>query len=123
MNTILVVDDDDIFTGLLKTVFEMEGYRAVIVACPDDVVPTARRERPALVVMDVHTGSGDTLRVLRKLRADEVLKAVPVVMTSGMDHKAESLAAGANAFILKPFRPSELLKAVAGLVDRQDMDI
>jgi DNA-binding response OmpR family regulator len=115
MNTVVVVDDDQVFSGLLKTVFEFEGYQVVVVPWPDDVVSTVRQVKPALVLMDVHTGCGDTLGVLRELRADEALKDVSVMMISGMDRSAECLAAGAHAFILKPFSPSELLTKVADL--------
>ncbi len=117
MSTILIVDDDETFSGLLKTVFELEGHQAVAVNYREDVMPTALCARPALVVMDVHITHGDTLGILRELRADETLKATPVVMTSGMDHSAECLAAGADAFILKPFRPSELMAKVADLLE------
>ncbi len=116
MNTVIVVDDDQVFSGLIKTMFELEGYRVELVPYPDDVVPAVRRMKPALVLMDVHTGSGDTLDILRELRADETLKSVPVVMTSGLEYSAECLAAGAEAFVLKPFRPSELLAVVEDLV-------
>jgi DNA-binding response OmpR family regulator len=119
MSTVVVVDDDQVFCGLLKTVFEFEGYQVVVVAWPDDVVSTVRQVRPALVLMDVHTGRGDTLGVLRELRADEALSRVSVVMTSGMDRSAECLAAGAHDFILKPFSPSELLTKVGDLVGSQ----
>jgi DNA-binding response OmpR family regulator len=116
VNTILVVDDDKTFTGLLKTVFELEGYQAAVLSSPDDVLTTVRRVKPVLVLMDVHAGRGDTLGVLRKLKSDKAMKAVPVVMTSGMDRSDECLDAGADAFILKPFRPSELLEKVQGLI-------
>jgi len=119
VSTVIVVDDDPTFCGLLKTVFELEGYQVALVPRPDDVVPAVRRVKPVLVLMDVHSGRGDTLSVLRELRADETLNTVPVVMTSGMDRSTECVAAGADVFILKPFRPSELLTVVAGLVDRQ----
>ena len=125
MDTILVVDDDKVFRGLLKTVLELEGYRAVVVSHPDDVLPEARRTRPVLAVMDVHVSHGDTFGVLEAMRADETLKAMPVVMTSGMDVSAKCLAAGADAFLLKPFRPTELLNMIGDLVDmkfRQDTD-
>jgi DNA-binding response OmpR family regulator len=120
MNTVVVVDDDQAFSGLLKTVFEFEGYQVVLVPWPDDVVETVRQVRPALVLMDVHTGRGDTLGVLRELRADEALRDVSVMMISGMDRSAECLAAGAHAFILKPFSPSELLTKVADLTGRSE---
>ena len=120
MNTVVVVDDDEVFSGLLKTVLELEKYQVVVVPWPDDVVPAVRQVMPMLVLMDVHTGRGDTLGILRELRADETLKGVSVVMTSGMDRSAECLAAGADDFILKPFSPSELLAKVADLMGRSN---
>lgn len=120
MHTIVVVDDDQVFGGLLKTVLEFEGYQVVIVPWPDEVLSTVRQVMPVLVLMDVHTGRGDTLGVLRELRADERLNSLLVVMTSGMDRSAECLAAGADAFVLKPFSPSELLAKVADLIAGQD---
>ena len=116
MNTVVVVDDDEVFSGLLKTVLELEGYQVVVVPWPDDVLPTVRQVVPVLLLMDVHTGRGDTLGVLRELRADAALDRVLVVMTSGMDRSVECLDAGANEFILKPFSPSELLTKVADLI-------
>ena len=119
MKTVIVVDDDPVFSGLLKTVLEFEGYEAVIVPWPDDVLATARQLKPVLVLMDVHTGRGDTLGVLRELRADEALNGVLVVMTSGMDRSGECLAAGADAFLMKPFSPTELLAKIADLIAGQ----
>ena len=123
MKTLVVVDDDEVFSGLIKTVFEFEGYEVVLVPCPDDMVPKMREVKPVLLLMDVHSQGGDTLGVLRQLRADESLKAIPVVMTSGMDRSDECLAAGANAFILKPFRPDELIRMVADLVTQGDTEV
>jgi DNA-binding response OmpR family regulator len=100
VDTIVVLDDDRTFTGLLKTVFEMEGYQA-------------------MVLMDVHAGEGDTIGVVRALRSDEATKRLPIMMTSGMDRRAECLEAGADAFILKPFRPGDLLAAVRKLLSER----
>ena len=116
MKTIFVLDDDRVFTELLKTVFELEGYEAVVVSSPDELVPMAREIKPALVLVDVHLAHADSFDLVRELRADEALQGVPVVMTSGMNCRPESLAAGANAFLAKPFRPPELLTLVAGIV-------
>ena len=117
---IVVVDDDQVFGGLLKTVLEFEGYQVSVVPWPDDVLPAVRQLIPVLVLMDVHTGRGDTLGILREIRADATLNGLLVVMTSGMDRSAECLAAGANDFVLKPFSPSELLTKIADLIAGQD---
>ena len=115
-DTILVLDDDKTFTSLLKTVFELEGYNAAVTTSPADLVPKVQQLKPALLVMDIHAGREDTIGILQKLKSDETTKEMPVVMTSGMDRSGECLRAGADAFILKPFRPSELLKIVEDLI-------
>lgn len=116
MSTILVVDDDKVFGELLTTILDLEGYQSVVLSHPDQIVPTARQVKPALVLMDVHIAHGDTLGVLRELKADEALKEIPVVMASGMDRSAECLAAGADVFLLKPFRPAKVLTIIADLI-------
>jgi len=117
MSTILIVDDDQTFSTLLKTVFELEGHQAVTASSQTDVIPTAHQIEPDLILMDVHVSDGDTLDVLEEIRTDKALKSIPVVMTSGMDRSAECLASGADKFIFKPFRPSELLEVVADLIE------
>ncbi len=116
METIIVVDDDRVFRELLTTVLSLEGYRAVVRTAPEEVIPTAREEEPALVLMDVHIRSQDTFGTLQELKQDEVLSAIPVIMTSGMDHAQECIKAGADAFVLKPFRPSEMLATITDLI-------
>ena len=112
MDTIIVVDDDQIFCGLLKTVLEFEDYHVIVEADPDAVVAQVREAMPLLVLMDVHSEGGDTLGILEEIKTDQLLKTIPVVMTSGMDRSVECLNIGANAFLLKPFRPDELIALV-----------
>ena len=118
--TILILDDDKTFTGLLKTVFELEGYQAAVTTRLTDLMPVVRQVRPALLVMDIHVGQEDTLGALRELKSDEMIKTMPVIMTSGMDRSDECLNAGADAFILKPFRPTELLEIAERFIGEQD---
>ncbi|MFN2269593.1 MAG: PleD family two-component system response regulator [Anaerolineae bacterium] len=118
--TILILDDDKTFTGLLKTVFELEGYQAAVTTRLADLMPVVRQVKPALLVMDVHVGQEDTLGTLRELKSDEMTKTMPVIMASGMDRSDECLNAGANAFILKPFRPTELLEIAEQFIGKQD---
>jgi DNA-binding response OmpR family regulator len=77
-----------------------------------------REVEPTLVLMDVHSEGGDTLDILRAIKADESLQTVPIVMTSGMDRSVECLDAGADAFLLKPFRPDELIALVTDIIGK-----
>jgi len=109
---ILIVDDDRATSTLLRTLFEIEGFVGVVCPKPEDVVNTARREKPDVVLMDVHLAEVDSIHILREFRGDNELGAMPVVMTSGMDVREKCEANGANAFMQKPFKPSELVALV-----------
>jgi len=120
VNRILVLDDDPTFGRLVQTVCRLEGYQAEVVPSPEALLPLAREIKPALVLMDVHYSRRDMLEVLRALREDDTLRDLPVVMTSGMDRRHECLEAGADAFLMKPFNPTELLKIIAHFARRED---
>ncbi|MCP4543593.1 MAG: response regulator [Chloroflexi bacterium] len=113
---ITVVDDDEIFCGLLKTVLEFENYEVIVEANPSNVVMLVQQEQPVLVLMDVHSDQGDTLGILKELKTGETTKSIPVVMASGMDRSHECMKAGASDFLLKPFRPDELISLVAKII-------
>ncbi len=115
MATIVVVDDDRVFRELLTTVLELAGHEAIGVTSPEAIAATVGREEPALILMDIHIGNQDTLGVLRQLKSDKALSGIPVIMTSGMDRRQECLDAGADVFVLKPFRPSEMLAEIEAL--------
>jgi len=118
MPKILVADDDEIMLGLLKTLFELEGSQVVTITRPEDIIPAARRENPNLILMDYHLAGGDVMDALVELKQSEDLQRIPVIVTSGMDRETACLNAGADSFVLKPFRPAQLLakmREVGGL--------
>ena len=112
MPKILIVDDDRATSTLLRTLFEIEGFLGVVCPRPDEVLSTIRREQPDVILMDVHLAEVDSIQILRQIRVDADLLAVPVVMTSGMDVREKCEANGASAFMQKPFKPSELVALV-----------
>ena len=112
MAKILIVDDDRATSTLLRTLFEIEGFIGVVCPKPEDVLNTARREKPDVVLMDVHLAEVDSIHILKQIRVDNDLQMIPVVMTSGMDVREKCEANGASAFMQKPFKPSELVTLI-----------
>jgi DNA-binding response OmpR family regulator len=123
VSVILVLDDDATFGQLVKTVFMLEGYQAEIVPDPDALLPMARQLEPMLVLLDVHFQQQETFGLVQALRADDSLRGLPVLMTSGMECLDACLNAGADAFLLKPFHADELLAMIASLVPREGASI
>ncbi len=109
MNKILIVDDDKATATLLRTLFEIEGLEGVVCSHADDVIADVRREKPDMILMDAHLAGVDSLNILREIKADPAMRAIPVVMVSGMDRSREFQPVGAAAYVIKPFKPAELM--------------
>jgi CheY-like chemotaxis protein len=104
----MIVDDDRTMNALLKTLLELDGFSVILAPRGDQVLETALAERPDVILMDVHIPEMDGIALLRLIRGHPDLGGLPVIMSSGMDMRAEARAAGATAFILKPYPPDEL---------------
>lgn len=118
MAKILVVDDDKVMLGLLKTLMELEGNEVVTASRPEMVVPTVKENDISLILMDYYLGGANSMNALRDLKSSDTLKDIPVLMTSGLDRQLECIKAGANGFIQKPFRPVELLQQIQEILDQ-----
>ncbi len=117
MAKVLVADDDKVMLGLLETLMELEGNQVITVTTPEEIVPTAQQEKVVMILMDYHLKGGNSIDALKELKADPHLANIPVLVASGMDRKAECIEAGADGFILKPFRPASLLAEMQTILD------
>ena len=108
MTRVMIVDDDRTTISLLQTLLELDGYDVIVVSRGMDVIPKAEAEHPDVILMDYHLADIHGVEVLRELRQHATLNQLPVIMASGMNVEAEVMAAGANAFLVKPFEPSDL---------------
>ncbi len=109
MPKVLLAEDDATMVTLLKTLLKMEGFEVVSLDTDADVVEAVRRERPDVLLMDVHLSDQNGLDVLESLRKAEGAGRVRVVMTSGLNVEQECLDRGADDFLLKPFMPDHLI--------------
>ena len=112
MAKILLAEDDATMVSLLKTLLKMEGFEVVALDTNADVAAAVQREKPHALFMDVHLGEQSGMKILEKIRKNHENANVRVIMTSGMNVKDECLRGGANAFLLKPFMPDDLLSVL-----------
>ncbi|PKN93390.1 MAG: hypothetical protein CVU44_10935 [Chloroflexi bacterium HGW-Chloroflexi-6] len=116
MPKIMLAEDDPTMLRLLKTLMELEGFDAVPLAMNENVLDAVHRESPDVLLLDVHLPQGNGLDFLRQIRADARFERLIVLMASGMSLKDECLAAGANAFLLKPFMPDMLIDSIRSML-------
>ena len=98
--------------ALLQTLLKMEGFEVLTADIDADVPAIISRDQPDIVFMDVHLGQQSGLDVVESIRKVADLADVRIVMTSGLDMRDECLRRGANAFILKPFMPDDLINVL-----------
>jgi two-component system, OmpR family, response regulator BaeR len=108
----MLVDDDRTLANLIKTLLELDGFAPCVVSQGNQVIPEITSQQPDAVVMDVHLHDRHGLDVLRDIRATYGMETLPVIMASGMDVEDQCMAAGASAFILKPFPPDQLIEVI-----------
>jgi DNA-binding response OmpR family regulator len=112
MAKILLAEDDSTMVSLLKTLLKMEGFDVVALDVHADVAAAVEKEKPHALFMDVHLGGQSGMKILESIRGNQKNSNVRIIMTSGMNVKDECISRGADAFLLKPFMPDDLLKAL-----------
>jgi CheY-like chemotaxis protein len=124
MSKVMLIEDDATMIGLLKTLLGIEGYTVAAYDGEPDVLQAVRQEKPDLILLDVnlknfgiHEFSGFDL--LKEMRADDELKSIGVIMSSGMNYQQESKEAGADGFVMKPYMPDSLLSLMKDIVTKK----
>jgi ribonuclease P protein subunit RPR2 len=117
----LLVDDDAGLRELLRTTFE--GFEVEVDEAADagEAVVAIARARPDVIVLDVRMPGIDGLQLCRRLKSDPATRDIAVVLLTGSEGgtQAASDAAGADAFVAKPFSPLELLGVTERLAGRR----
>ena len=114
---VLVVDDDEMIRRLVRAVLEADEFEVAEARDGKTALALASETRPAVVVLDVMMPGLDGVEVCRRLDHEEVKV---VILTARDDPKleTEAKAAGADAFMTKPFAPMELLDLVGELMSK-----
>jgi DNA-binding response OmpR family regulator len=116
--TILICDDEPALRELVRASLDY-GYRFAEASDGLMALELARELDPDIVILDLMLPRLGGLEVLARLRADDRLQRVPVlVITAWNETREDVLAAGAADFVTKPFDPDGLKAAIEALLDR-----
>jgi signal transduction histidine kinase len=119
LGRLLVADDNADMRQYLTRILRPH-WHVDAVADGSEALAFVRRVRPDLIVTDVMMPGLDGFGLLRELRADPVLRSIPVIMLSaraGEEARIEGIQAGANDYLVKPFSARELVARVAARLE------
>jgi DNA-binding response OmpR family regulator len=112
---ILVADDDPSILRLLQLNFELEGFEVLTASDGEEALAKALSSSPDIVVLDVMMPGLDGWEVCRRLKEDETMRDVPVILLTALGQEAErrhGLEIGAAEYLQKPFDPDRLVSVV-----------
>ncbi len=116
---LLIEDDRDVAT-LFRHVMDMAGYRAEIVYDGVEAMKRLAVLQPDLVLLDLQLPGISGVEILQKMRADERMKTIPVVVVTAYAYYAKSLPIEPDLFLLKPVDIHDLTSLVQRLRDKRD---
>ncbi len=117
---VLVVDDDAALAEMLSIVLRQEGFDSHTVSRGDQAVEAFRDYRPDVVLLDLMLPGRDGIDVCKQLRAES---GVPIVMLTAKGDTVDvvvGLESGADDYVVKPFKPKELIARIRARVRRKD---
>jgi DNA-binding response OmpR family regulator len=120
---ILIVEDEKDIIEVLRYYLEKEGYRIHIAQDGFAALEVASRVVPDLILLDLMLPKLDGLEVCKKIKADERLRSIPVLMLTAKAEEADKvkgLDIGADDYITKPFSAKELVARVKAHLRRVD---
>lgn len=101
---ILVTDDDRDLVEALNTRFKSEGYEVVTAYNGEECLRKAKENCPDLIIMDVAMPVMDGYTVVTKMKEDEDLSHIPVIILTGKDQMEEIfMVEGVKEYVVKPF--------------------
>jgi DNA-binding response OmpR family regulator len=120
---IAIADDDETIREVVEFNLTKEGWDVVVFEDGDDCweyLESQANEPPSLVVLDVMMPELDGISVLERVRNHESLSDLPVLMLTSRNREediVQTLEAGANDFVAKPFSEDELVGKVKGILN------
>jgi two-component system response regulator MtrA len=117
---ILVVDDDASLAEMLTIVLRQEGFDSRMVTRGDHAIEEFRDYRPDLVLLDLMLPGKDGIDVCKEIRAES---GVPIVMLTAKGDTVDvvvGLESGADDYVVKPFKPKELVARIRARIRRFD---
>ena len=118
---ILVVDDEPDIVALVVYHLAKAGYKVSSASSGSDALALAKREKPALIVLDLMLPGMSGFDVLARLREEESTAGVAVLMLTARKEEPDrirGLELGADDYLTKPFSPQELVLRVGAILRR-----
>jgi chemosensory pili system protein ChpA (sensor histidine kinase/response regulator) len=118
---VMVVDDSITVRKITSRLLEREGYRVITARDGVDALEQLKREKPAVMLIDIEMPRMDGFDLTRNVRGDPRTMEIPIIVISSRTapkHRSRATELGVNAYLGKPYEEAELLEQIAAFARR-----
>ncbi len=118
---IVLAEDEPQIARLIEFKLKKEGYSVISKENGEEALKAIKMDKPDLILLDIMMPVMGGYEVLRRLKEDENLKSVPVIMLTARAQEKDvvkGIDMGAEDYITKPFHPAELLARVKRILGK-----
>lgn len=119
MKTVLVIEDNEDNTELITFILQSNGYQTLHADVGIAGVAMALEKTPDIILLDIQLPDIDGDEVLRRIRAEEAGKTVPIIAVTSYamtGDRQRLMAAGCTGYIEKPFDPLKIVDQIKSIV-------
>ena len=121
--TILVIDDDELNIKLIKAILQLDEYTVLEAPDAETGLNLAQTHRPDLILIDIQLPDMDGLEATRIMKANRLIKDIPVIGLSGMatqEMGEKAIDAGCQGYITKPVEVRGFLKKISQYMEASE---
>ena len=122
MREVLVVDDSLTQREIICDLLEKSGLKVTVASDGIEALERLEKYQPDLVILDIVMPRMNGFEVCRRLKSNSVTQDIPVILCSSKREEFDrywGLRQGADAYVVKPFQPTELLSTIKQLLKKE----
>ncbi|MEN3016826.1 MAG: response regulator [Candidatus Methanosuratincola petrocarbonis] len=123
--SVLLVDDDLDLLETMKAILEGRGYRVETSQTGEDALEKIKEKYFDVIVLDLVLPGISGIELLSRLETNRIPRVRKIILTghSTLENAVQALNLGADAYLIKPVMPEDLVKAIADQIDKQQQEI
>ena len=119
--TVLIVDDSRFILDMTDFIISFEGYNVLTALGGLEALEIMNKDAVDLAVIDINMPGMDGYTLIKKIRSDTIFEEIPVIIVTTeaeAKDKQKGFEAGANAYLIKPVQPDEIIAQIRLLIGK-----
>lgn len=122
VHKVIIIEDDLSLGQLICQELRECGFKATLFSSGIEALADLKKDIPDCIVLDIllEKGEIDGWGILEEVKSNELLKNIPIIISTALDEKEKGYSLGATDYLIKPYKPSHLSKTIMQALDKTE---